>query len=487
MSTYRVIPSIEHLRQRDGVRRLEMQYGHDATVRALREEADSLRAGLAAGSIDVDNPDACARRIEERLEPRLRASLSPTLRPVINGAGVLIHTNLGRAPLAQPAIERIGTVAGYSNLEYDLERGTRGTRSVHAAALLQRLTGAEDATVVNNNAAAVLLTLTALAQGREVIISRGELVEIGGGFRIPDVLRQSGARLREVGTTNRTRAADYAAAINDRTALLLRVHPSNFRVEGFTERPSLEAITEIGRRFHLPVVEDLGSGSLLDRLGQTEAVSHAPDEPTVHASLVAGVTVCCFSGDKLLGGPQAGIIVGRRPEVDAIRGHPLMRALRVDKLIYAALEATLLEYAIGRAYTTVPVLRMISAALDSLERRAQHIIRRLGNAAPLRVTVQASETAIGGGTAPGVTVPTHVLAVELEGCSPDDLESRLRRSSPPVIARIEGDRVLVDLRTVQPEQDDALAVVLAKLSATNPSGDESRTAPHRSGGAAAAP
>ena len=471
MSTYRVIPSIEHLRQRDGVRRLETQYGHDAIVRALREETDSLRAGLAAGSIDVDDPATCARRIEERLEPRLRASLSPTLRPVINGAGVIIHTNLGRAPLAQPAIERIGTVAGYSNLEYDLGHGTRGTRTVHAATLLQRLTGAEDATVVNNNAAAVLLTLTALAWGREVIISRGELVEIGGGFRIPDVLRWSGVRLREVGTTNRTRAADYAAAISDRTALLLRVHPSNFRVEGFTERPSLKAITEIGRRFHLPVVENLGSGNLLDRLSQTEAVSQAPEEPTVQASLAAGVTVCCFSGDKLLGGPQAGIIVGRRPEVDAIRGHPLMRALRVDKLVYAALEATLLEYATGRAHATVPVIRMISATLDSLERRAQRIIHRLGNATPLRVIVQAGETAIGGGTAPGVTVPTRVLAVELEGCSPDDLEARLRRSSPPVIARIERDRVLVDLRTVQPEQDDALAVVLPKLSALDHSAE----------------
>ena len=468
MSTYRVIPSIEQLRQRVTVRRLETRYGHDATVRALRDETTSVRASLAAGSIDFDDAAACARQIENGLETRLRASLSPSLRPVINGTGVIIHTNLGRAPLSASAIERIGAVAAYSNLEYDLKQGTRGTRAMHAAGLLRRLTGADDAAIVNNNAAAILLTLTALAAGREVIISRGELVEIGGGFRIPDVLRQSGARLREVGTTNRTRPADYAAAIGDRTALVLRVHPSNFHIEGFAERPPLHAITEIGRRFNLPVVEDLGSGNLLDKLDRTASAGHLADEPTVAASLAAGVTVCCFSGDKLLGGPQSGIILGRSAEIETIRSHPLMRALRVDKLVYAALEATLLEYATGHAATTVPVIQMIDASLDDLETRARRIIDGIGDVGTIQVAVRDGETAIGGGTTPGVTVPTRVLAISLEGSTPRDTEARLRRSSPPVIARIERDHVLIDLRTVQPDQDDLLAAELARLTTTRP-------------------
>ena len=339
------------------------------------------------------------------------------------------------------ALERIAEVAsGYANLEYDLAAGERGSRTVHAARLLTQLTGAEAAVVVNNNAAAVLLVLAALADGREVIISRGELVEIGGGFRIPDVMRQSGAILREVGTTNRTRAADYAAAIGDRTALMLRVHPSNFRIEGFTERPALAEVAALGARFDIPVVEDLGSGRLSVGAA-TGAVSGRAgagaigDEPTVRASIDAGVSVCTFSGDKLLGGPQAGIIVGRRALLERVRRHPLMRALRVDKLTIAALEATLIEHAAGRADQTVPVARMIAATVEELVARAEALRARLDGTAGLRVTdtaglrvagtaglrvadtaglrvaVEASEATIGGGSTPGITLESRALSV----------------------------------------------------------------------------
>ena len=460
----RVIPSIDKLRRRDAVRLLEERFGRQAVVDALREEAAVVRAGLADSPEARPSGESVVRQIETGLTQRLSATLSPSLQRVINATGVIVHTNLGRAPLARPAVERLAAAAGYSNLEYDLARGSRGSRAVHALALLQYLTGAEDSAVVNNNAAAVLLTLAALAAGREVIVSRGELVEIGGGFRIPDVLRQSGALLREVGTTNRTRAADYAAAVSDRTALILRVHPSNFRIEGFAERPPLAALVDVGRRFDLPVVEDLGSGNLLDRPGWAGG---APgwNEPTVGASLRAGCAVCCFSGDKLLGGPQAGIIVGRAAQLEPIRRHPLMRAVRADKLAYAALEGTLLEYATGRAGRTVPVAAMIGAGAESLRSRARQIAERLAPVAGLTVAATEGDSVIGGGTAPGLTLPTCLLEVRVEGCSPDELEALLRQAQPPVIGRIEQDRLLLDLRTVQPDEDDALATVLARLPA----------------------
>ena len=457
-----VIPSIERLRQRDAVRRLEDLYGRQAVVAALREEAAVVRAALADSSAGRPSGDQVVQQIEAGLTRRLRAALSPSLRPVINATGVIVHTNLGRAPLARPAVERIAAAAGYANLEYDLASGARGSRAVHARALLQQLTGAEDAAVVNNNAAAVLLTLAALAAGREVIVSRGELVEIGGGFRIPDVLRQSGARLREVGTTNRTRAADYAAAASERTALILRVHPSNFRIEGFAERPALAELVDVGRRLGLPVVEDLGSGNLLDGPERTGG-GRRWDEPSVGASLRAGCAVCCFSGDKLLGGPQAGIIVGRAAQLEPIRRHPLMRAVRADKLAYAALEGTLLEYATGRAGRTVPVAAMIRADAAELRSRAAPIAERLGAVAGLRVAVMDGESVVGGGTAPGVTIPTCLLDVRVAGCTAGELEALLRQADPPVVGRIEQDRLLLDLRTVQPAEDAVLADVLARL------------------------
>ena len=457
----RLIPSIEQLRQRGAVQRLETRYGREATVQALREEAAALRRQLAADEVEVRDAADAAERIEAHLAPRLDAALSPSLRPVINASGVIVHTNLGRAPLSPAAIDRVAAVArGYTNLEYDLAAGRRGSRAVHASTLLARLTGAEDAVVVNNNAAAVLLTLAALAAGREVVISRGELVEIGGGFRVPDVLRQSGALLREVGTTNRTRAADYAAAIGDRTAVLLRVHPSNFRIEGFTERPTLAEIASLGERSRIPVVEDLGSGCL-------NAIAGIDAEPTVRESIAAGVAVCTFSGDKLLGGPQAGVIAGRRAELDRVRSHPLMRALRVDKLAYAALEATLIDHATGRAGDTVPVVRMIETPLDDLEARAEALGARLADAQGLTVSIAATEATVGGGSTPGVTLRSRALAVEVPGCSATALAALLRTGIPPVIGRIIDDRLLLDLRTVHATEDDDLAdAILRALRAT---------------------
>jgi L-seryl-tRNA(Ser) seleniumtransferase len=378
--------------------------------------------------------------------------MRPSLIRTINATGVIVHTNLGRAPLSQAALERVRHVAGgYTNLEYDLAKGTRGKRDVHAEKLIARLTGAEAAVVVNNNAAATLLLLAALAQGREVIISRGELVEIGGGFRVPDVMNQSGAILREVGTTNRTRAADYAAAINERTALILRVHPSNFRVVGFTERPGLDELVALGRRFNVGVAEDLGSGWLgwPDRDTLPEQLR---DEPIVSDSITAGVDVVCFSGDKLLGGPQAGIIAGRRETVDTIRRHPLMRALRVDKLTYAALEATLEDHAIGRGQEGVPVQRMLRLTKAEIGARADAVAAALSRAGWTTRVIDGSST-VGGGSAPGTEIPTRLIEIARNGMTADQIEEHLRTLDPPVIARIHEDRVVLDLRTVDPDDD----------------------------------
>ncbi len=459
MPDFRAIPSIEHLRQRPAVRALEAEFGAAATLDALREAADAARKALASGSADASGA-AIAARIEAHAGAALARAFRPSLQPVINATGVVVHTNLGRAPLAASAIARIAEVArGYSALEYDLDRGARGRRDIHAEALLRRVTGAEAAVVVNNNAAATLLVLAALASGREVIVSRGELVEIGGGFRVPDVMAQSGAVLREVGTTNKTRASDYAAAIGDRTALILRVHPSNFRIEGFTERPTVTDLVALGRRFTIPVAEDLGSGEL-GNASTSDPAHRAPGtttEPTVHESIAAGVDICCFSGDKLLGGPQAGIIVGRRAMVERVRTHPLMRALRVDKLTYAAVEATLAEYAAGRAAATVPVRRMLTLTVDQIRVRATELASRIAALPGWRATVEAGASAIGGGSAPGIELPTCVVSVSHAALTADAIESRLRTATPPVVARIERDRVLFDLRTVLPEEDEALA------------------------------
>jgi L-seryl-tRNA(Ser) seleniumtransferase len=451
----RAIPSIEQLRQRPKLLALEPTYGRAAIVDALRVEAAALRADSAAGQA----PDDVIGAIERATIERLTSECAPSLRRVINATGVVVHTNLGRAPLAGAAAARVAQLsAGYTNLEYDLSAGARGRRDVHAERLLCRLTGAEAAVVVNNNAAATLLVLAALATGREVIISRGELVEIGGGFRVPDVLTQSGAVLREVGTTNRTRAADYAAAISDRTALILRVHPSNFRIDGFTQRPSLAELIDVARRFDLPVVEDAGSGYLSGSLKVDDAALRA--EPVISDSIAVGAGAVMFSGDKLLGGPQAGIIVGRNALLTRIRTHPLMRALRVDKMTYAALEATLEEYAADRAQSSVPVAAMIAMPLDAIERRARALADALA-AKGIRASVVDGESTIGGGSAPGATLPTKLVAIE--GDSPQQIEQRLREYEMPIIARIENDRVLLDLRTVSLDDDKIVLAASERL------------------------
>jgi L-seryl-tRNA(Ser) seleniumtransferase len=455
MSRFRSIPSIEQLRQRQAMRELEATYGRAAVVDALRAEASIIRIRLA----DSDGPDLVIETIEAAVRARLDAAHAPSLIAVINATGVIIHTNLGRAPLAAVATARVASLAsGYTNLEYDLAKGGRGRRDRHAERLICRLTGAEAAIIVNNNAAATLVSLAALGTGREVIISRGELVEIGGGFRVPDVMRQSGAILREVGTTNRTRASDYAAAISDRTALLLRVHPSNFTIDGFTERPALDELTALGKRFNLPVVEDLGSGFL----GVPAELEALRQEPSVADSVAAGVSVVMFSGDKLLGGPQAGVIAGTEEAVGLVRRHPLMRAVRADKMTYAALEATLEEYVSGRAAQTVPVAQMIAMGLDEIEQRAGTLAAALSNAG-LQTEIVDGFSAIGGGSAPGSQLPTRLVALTLPAAR---LDAALRASRPPVIARIEDGRVVIDLRTVARDDDEGLRGLIAGAAAT---------------------
>jgi L-seryl-tRNA(Ser) seleniumtransferase len=467
MPDFTVIPSIEQLRQRPAIRALEDRFGAEATVRALRSAAAAVRRAIADGDRSASTEPAVIARVETAALADLCDAFRPSLEPVINATGVIIHTNLGRAPLAAPAADRMAVVArGYASLEYDLGRGARGRRDVHAEALLCRLTGAEAASVVNNNAAATMLMLAALAAGREVIVSRGELVEIGGGFRVPEVMAQSGAVLREVGTTNKTRAADYAAAINERTALILRVHPSNFRIEGFTERPSLADLVAVGNTYDIPVAEDLGSGYMGSDTGPTRVrlgTDPLGSEPTVPATIAAGVDICCFSGDKLLGGPQAGIIVGRTALMDRVRTHPLMRALRVDKMTYAALEATLAEYAAGRAATTVPVQRMLTMTADEIRTRAESMATAIGEMIGWRAELLPGASTVGGGSAPGIELPTWLVAIAKEGLTPDALAERLRRQTPPVIARIEHDRVLLDLRTVLSDQDAQLSGALERV------------------------
>jgi L-seryl-tRNA(Ser) seleniumtransferase len=450
LTDFRIIPSIDALRQRAGVRELEARHGADAAVKALRVGAEQVRELMVAGG-SIESSDDAAEAIEHHARAMLAASARGSLRPVINATGVVIHTNLGRAPLADAAVERIAALArGYTNLEYDLDKGARGSRTVHAESLITAITGADAAVVVNNNAAAIMLILSGLAAGREVVISRGELVEIGGGFRVPDVMRQSGAVLREVGTTNRTRITDYTASVSPATAMFLRVHPSNFRIEGFTERPSLNDLVGVARAMKVPVVEDIGSGCLVDGLA---------DEPSVQASIAAGVDLVCFSGDKLLGGPQCGIIAGRKALVDRLRTHPLMRAVRADKITFAILEATLSEYAAGRAATTVPVQRMLNLSAEEIETRAQALAESL-SADGWRVAMISGASAVGGGSAPGLQLPTVLLSIARDGESPDETERWLRSLDPPVIARIEHDRVVLDLRTVLPGQDAMLAGLL---------------------------
>ena len=453
MHEARNLPSIEQLRQRPAMLALAEQFGRTAVVHALRAEADALRTELESGKPIAD----VIARMEAGTTARLQAMQTGSLRAVINATGVILHTNLGRAPLGESAALSVARLAtGYTNLEYDLDAGSRGRRDTHAERLLTAITGAEAACVVNNNAAATFLTLAALAAGREVIVSRGELVEIGGGFRVPDVMQQSGAQLREVGTTNRTRAADYAAAIGERTAVILRVHPSNFRIQGFTERPTLDELVALGRRFKIPVVEDLGSGLL-------KPLARLRGEPAVADSIAAGADAVLFSGDKLLGGPQAGIIAGTRAALDPIRRHPLMRALRVDKMTYAALEATLQAHAASH-WDDLPVMLMLTSTGDSIAARAEALAHAVAGGG-LYATVIDGESTIGGGSAPGETLPTKLVELGHQTLSAQALEARLRALDPPIIARIQNDRVVLDLRTVPAVFDDVLGELLQSIRA----------------------
>jgi L-seryl-tRNA(Ser) seleniumtransferase len=419
----RDLPSVDEL-----ARTSDDPLAVEAARIVLARAREEIQAGSDAGDLQA------------RLADELGAARAPRLRRALNATGVIVHTNLGRAPLAEAALERVQEVGrGYSNLEYDLSAGTRGSRQDHVAGVLRRLTGAEAALVVNNNAAAVLLALAALAEGRDVLVSRGELIEIGDGFRIPDVLARSGARLVEVGTTNRTRAADYEKAIGPETALLLRVHQSNFRLVGFTELPSVADLAKIAQRHELPLVDDLGSG----------AIARIEDEPSVRESLQAGADLVCFSGDKLLGGPQAGIVVGRAELVERLRRHPLQRAVRADKLTLAALEGTLALYLDPeRAFGEIPVLRMVAEPVDAVRARAERLAKLVGG------DVEETVARIGGGALPLAELPSFACAVE------EELAGPLRAGEPPVIGVIRDGRLLLDCRTLTDTEAEEVAATI---------------------------
>jgi L-seryl-tRNA(Ser) seleniumtransferase len=474
---FQKLPSTDEVLRQPEIQSLVEREGHTVVAESARVVLSRLRQEIATGQLDEKSLDLALGGMSDAVERQLEQSLSSSLRRLINATGVILHTNLGRAPLASAALDHIAeTAASYSNLEFDLNSGERGKRDAHVERLFQKLITGEtqrsfaplgrvedpaphvpiSTIVVNNNAAAVLLALNSLAEGGEVIVSRGELVEIGGSFRIPDVMSKSQATLREVGTTNRTRIADYEGVINERTRLLLRVHRSNFEITGFTEQPSLEELVALARHRNIPLVEDLGSGALFDlrSVGIT-------GEPGVLDSLSTGVDVVTYSGDKLLGGPQAGLISGRADLVARMRSNSLFRALRVDKLTYAALEATLLAY-VKRDHDAVPVLRMMRLTKEDIARRAEALIAKV-NAPKLKLELLEGESVIGGGAAPSAVLPTRLIALTHSTLSADELCARMRASDPPIVARVEEGRVLLDLRAVFPSQDATLAAALASL------------------------
>jgi len=452
----RLVPSVDQVMQRSEVQALVERHGRPIVLRHVRAALDELRR--RAG--DDDGLAEATAALPAHIAARVEAAARPSLVKVLNATGVVVHTNLGRAPLSEEAARRVGEIAScYSNLEFDLERGGRGNREIHAESRLRELLGVESTLVVNNCAAAVLLAVNTLAEGRDVLVSRGELVEIGGSFRIPDVLRKGGARLVEVGTTNRTRIGDFRTALSPDTGLILKVHPSNFRIVGFTEAPSIEELAELAKEAGVPLMEDQGSG-LLEALPGALA-----PEATVPGALGGGASVVTFSGDKLLGGPQAGLVGGHRGIVQAMRRNPLYRALRVDKMTLAALDATLAAHEAGRAATDVPVLRMIRAPLGEIRSRAEAFLSRLGEKAPdLELTLTEAQSAVGGGSAPTVGVPTVGIAIAHPAIRPDRMATLLRSGNPPVVARVADDRLLVDLRTVPPEDETTLLEALVAFA-----------------------
>ncbi|HJO33334.1 MAG: L-seryl-tRNA(Sec) selenium transferase [Anaerolineales bacterium] len=448
----RALPAVDALLNNSAVAALLSAFGRPLTTAAIRNVLTEARAELQRDTLD--SPPPSTDELIERATGWLRDQSAPTLHALINATGVILHTNLGRAPLSDEAQQAMLAVASdYNTLEFDLASGKRSKRSLHAEALLCQVTGAEAALVVNNNAAAVLLVLRALARRKGVVISRGQLVEIGGGFRVPDVLKQSGAKLVEVGTTNRTHLHDYEKAIatqENRVALILRAHHSNFRIVGFTTEPDLPELVALGRKHGLPVADDLGSGTLLETT--TFGLGH---EPTVQESLHAGADVVCFSGDKLLGGPQAGIVIGREGVVTKLKRHPLARAIRADKLCLAALSSTLLHYLKDEAVQKIPVWRMISMGVNEVEARAQRMVKAVGG------ELLAGKSTVGGGSLPAETLPTRLVGMRVR--SPQRLAQRLRQHR--IVARIQDDRVLFDLRTVPPTADSRLVSTLQQLLA----------------------
>ncbi len=442
MISLRDLPSVDSLLKHADD--LIARFGRPSTLDALRLTLDETRARLKA---DGQTASPSLDSILASVESRLAAWTTPSLAPVINATGVILHTNLGRAPLSESTIQAMNAVAAnYSNLEFDLETGKRGSRLVHAESVLQKLLGVESALVVNNNASAVLLVLSALANKKRVVIPRSQLVEIGGGFRVPDVMKQSGAKLLEIGTTNKVRISDYKDALEEPTALVMRAHRSNFKIVGFTEEPELAKIVDAAHKSNVFVVDDLGSGALIDTAKY--GLAH---EPTVQESIAAGVDIVCFSGDKLLGGPQAGIIVGKKELIDRIKKHPLARAVRADKISLAGISATLLHYLKDEAEREIPVVRMMSLTVRQVEVRAEAWRDKLGQG-----EVVESKSTVGGGSLPEESMPTFVLSLRVK--SPDKFLTKLREANPPVIARTENDCVLLDPRTVL--DDDALLRVL---------------------------
>jgi L-seryl-tRNA(Ser) seleniumtransferase len=487
---FRELPSVDELVRAPSVAALAASHGPAAVTDAARAVVARLREEIASGLLDEPGLRIALDGLTDAVEQHLRRAMQCSLRPVINATGVILHTNLGRAPLAHVALAHIQEISGrFSNLEFDIEVGARGKRDVHVDRLFRSLLDSHVETaasavrpepaqsepseskgqgpaesphsastiVVNNNAAAVLLALNTLAEGGEVIVSRGELVEIGGSFRIPDVMAKSGATLREVGTTNRTRVSDYEKAITERTRLLLRVHRSNFEITGFTEQASTAELVALARQRGLPLMEDLGSGALVDL--QNFGVS---GEPSVLDSLRAGVDIVTYSGDKLLGGPQAGLISGRADLVSRMRANSLFRALRVDKLIYAALEATLLAY-VNRDHDAIPTLRMMRLTKQEISKRAESLAAQ-AHSSILHIEVTDGESVIGGGAAPSSVLPTRLLALTCSGLSADELAARLRACDPPIITRVEQGRVLLDLRTVFADQDPLIAGALDRIA-----------------------
>ena len=468
---YRKLPSVDELLRSPELAALASREGQVAVADAARAVLASLREEIAAGRLDESGVDLALSGLDDAVGRQIRRALQHSLRPVINATGVILHTNLGRAPLPAAALDHISEIAGsYSNLEFDVESGDRGKRDVHVDRLFRKLldetvgagvlaSAAEpkiSTIVVNNNAAAVLLALNTLAEDGEVIVSRGELVEIGGSFRIPDVMSKSNALLREVGTTNRTRIGDYEKAINEKTRLLLRVHRSNFQITGFTEQPQVEELVGLARRHNIPLLEDLGSGALFDL--RSVGVN---GEPSVLDSLRQGVDVVSYSGDKLLGGPQAGMLSGRSDLIARMRSNSLFRALRADKLTYAALEATLFAYVKGE-HDAIPALRMMRLSKEEIGKRAEAVAKRT-QSTRLLVKVLDGESVIGGGAAPSAVLATRLLSITCEGLGADELLSSLRSFDPPIIARVEEGHVLLDLRTVFPEQDETVVNALKRV------------------------